>query len=71
MLNSTQLSLGTAKIHLRHTNLDDQISVAVAKDLVTRKIKNALKDENIDFDVLNKLNTLYTALNAVYDSFEN
>ena len=70
MISSTRVSIGCAIIHLRHANLDDQISVEVARDLIVRKIKNAIKEENIDFDALSKLNTLYTALNAVYDSFE-
>ena len=71
MLSSAQLSLSTAQIHLRHTDLDDQISVAVARDMVTRKIKGTLNEEIINYDVLDKLCTMYTALKAVYDSFEN
>lgn len=71
MISSARVSIGCAIIHLRHANLDDQISVEVARDLIARKIKNALKEESIDFDALSKLNTLYTALNAVYDSFES
>lgn len=70
MLNSAQISLETAKIHLRRTNFDDQNSVAVARDIIANKIKNAFREENIDFDVLDRLNSIYTALNVVYDSFE-
>lgn len=71
MLTSSQLLIETAKIHVRRMNFDDQNSVAVSKDLITGKIKKLLKEENIDYDALDKLCTLYTALKAVYDSFEN
>ena len=70
MLSSAQLTLETAKIHLRRTRFDDKNSVAVARDIITAKITNTLREENIDFDVLDRLNSLYTALNVVYDSFK-